>query len=188
MTLKLKVILGSTRPGRVSPVIGAWVAQAAAAQGGFEVETVDLVEYTLPLLDEAGHPVMQKYEHEHTKRWAATVGEADAFIFVTPEYDSLPPAALVNAVQVLMKEWAYKAAGVVCYGGVSGGLRAAQVLRGLVANVGVMAIPQTVPVPFFPKFINEDRVFMPNEEMEKGLAMQLAELQKWAGALQPLRD
>jgi NAD(P)H-dependent FMN reductase len=116
------------------------------------------------------------------------VGSADAFLFVTPEYDFFPPASLVNAVQVLIKEWWYKPAGVVSYGGISGGLRAAQGLRQLLGNVNVHALPQTVPVPLFPQFLGEDGQFRPNEEMAAGAKAMLDELHRWALALAPLRE
>ena len=96
---------------------------------------MDLAEFDLPLLDEPKHPRLQQYEHEHTKRWSAAIGPADAFLFVTPEYDYFTSAALVNALQFLSVEWHYKAAGIVSYGGVSGGLRATQELRQLIGNL-----------------------------------------------------
>jgi NAD(P)H-dependent FMN reductase len=186
MSLKLNIIIGSTRPGRVSPSIGEWVNKAAIAHGKFEVELVDLAAFTLPLLDEASHPVLQNYQHAHTKRWAASVASADAYVFITPEYDFFPPAATINAVQVLMKEWAYKPAGVVSYGGISGGLRASQELRLLLASVNVHPLPQAVPIPAFPQFIGEDGTFSPNELMANGATLMFDELHKWATALKPL--
>lgn len=187
MTLKLNIIIGSTRPGRVGPTVAKWVADAASAHGAFEVELVDLADFKLPLLDEAAHPMMQQYQHAHTKRWSASVGAADAYIFVTPEYDYYPPASLINAIQTLSKEWNYKAAGVVSYAYISGGLRASQELRTLLSNVNVHALPQSVPVPMFPQFINEEGTFTPNEALTGGLDGLLGELQKWSGALQTLR-
>jgi NAD(P)H-dependent FMN reductase len=187
VALKLKIIIGSTRPGRVGPTIAKWVEDAAREHGKFDVEVVDLADFKLPLLDEAAHPITQNYEFDHSKRWSAAVDSADAFIFVTPEYDYFAPAALINAVQTVMKEWFYKAAGVVSYGGISGGLRSAQTLRQLLGNVNVHALPQVVPVPMFPKHI-EDGVFRPNDEMKAGLTLQLDELFKWSSALKTIRS
>ena len=187
MALKLNIIIGSTRPGRVGPVIAHWISEAAIDHGVFEVELVDLADFGLPLLDEVGHPKTQQYANEPTKRWSASVASADAFLFVTPEYDYFAPAALVNAVQTLLLEWFYKPAGVVSYGGISGGLRSAQVLRQLLSNVNMHAHPQVVPVPNFPQFIGEDGVFRPNESMRDGLNGLLDELHKWAEALKTLR-
>jgi len=187
MSLKLKVITGSTRPGRVGPTIAKWAVRAAEAHGGFDVESVDLAEINLPLLDEAAHPAAQKYTHEHTKRWSSIIGDADAFVFVTPEYDYFAPASLVNAIQALYREWNYKPAGIISYGGISGGLRAAQTLRDLLANVSVMPLPQVVPVPFFSEFIGEDKVFTPNDKISEGTTGMLTELTKWATALKTIR-
>ena len=186
MALRLNIVIGSTRPGRAGPAIAHWLRDVAEAHGGFEVELVDLAEVGLPLLDEAAHPRLQQYEHDHTKRWSQSVASADAFLFVTPEYDYFPPASLVNAVQVLSKEWARKPAGVVSYGGVSGGLRAAQVLRQLLSNVNMHALPQTVPVPFFSQHIQEG-AFRPGDQVTAGTQGLLDELLKWATALKSLR-
>ena len=68
----------------------------------------------------------RQYEHEHTKEWTASVNAADAFVFVLPEYNLLAAARFVNAIDYLFWEWQYKPVGFVSYGGVSGGLRAAQ--------------------------------------------------------------
>ena len=144
-------------------------------------------DFGLPLLDEAAHPKTRQYANEPTKRWSASVASADAFLFVTPEYDYFAPAALVNAVQVLMLEWFYKPAGVVSYGGISGGLRSAQVLRQLLSNLNMHAHPQVVPIPNFPQFIGEGGVFRPNEPMRDGHKALLDDLHKWAEALKTLR-
>ncbi len=187
MKNKLSVIIGSTRPGRAGVPVAKWVYSEAVSHGAFDVELLYLAEFGLPLLDEPKHPRLQQYEHEHTKRWSKAIGAADAFLFVTPEYDYFTSAALVNALQFLSIEWRYKAAGVVSYGGISGGLRASQELRQLIGNLNMMAIPQTVPVPFFTKFISDEKIFAPEPPVKEGLTLALDELTKWSGALKSLR-
>ncbi len=187
MALTLKIIIGSTRPGRVGPTIAKWVEDVARQHAKFDVEVVDLADINLPLLDEAAHPAKQSYEHQHTKDWSRIISSADALVFVTPEYNYFAPATLVNAIQSLLKEWAYRPAGVVSYGGISGGLRSAQELRQLLGNVNVHAIPQVVPVPMFSQHIGEDGVFRGTDIMQAGLVGQLDELLKWATALKTLR-
>lgn len=187
MSLKLNIIIGSTRPGRAGPVIGQWLKEFSIIHGKFDVELVDLADFNLPLLDEPAHPVLQQYEHEHTKNWSKSVTSADAYVFVTPEYDYFPPASLVNAVQAVMLEWGYKPAGIVSYGGVSGGLRASQSLRQLITSVNVHAIPHVVPIPSYGQFIGDDGIFRPNEPMALGTTGMLDELHKWAVALKSMR-
>lgn len=186
--LTLNVIIGSTRPGRVGPSVAEWVYDLVVKKGVFDARLIDLAEFELPLLDEGFHPSMSRYEHEHTKRWSQSVASADAFLFVTPEYDYFAPAALVNAIQYLFHEWTYKPAGIVSYGGVSGGLRSAQVLRSLLGNLNAVAINQPVPVPFVRRFVGEDGVFRPEPIIEAGTEAMLTELHKWAVALRPMRE
>ena len=108
---RLQVIIGSTRPGRVGPVIAAWFADRARGYGGFEVELVDLAEVNLPLLDEPNHPRLAQYQHEHTKRWSEIVTRGDAYAFVVPEYNHSMNAAVKNAIDFLHHEWHYTPVG-----------------------------------------------------------------------------
>ena len=117
----LRVIIGSTRPGRVGPSVAEWIIERAREHGGFDVEVTDLAELNLPMYDEPNHPRLQKYVHQHTKDWSALVDGSDAFIFVMPEYNYGFNAATKNAIDYLFKEWAHKAAGIVSYGGVAAG-------------------------------------------------------------------
>ena len=44
MTLTLKIVIGSTRPGRKGPLVADWVAEQARAHGAFDVQVVDLAD------------------------------------------------------------------------------------------------------------------------------------------------
>lgn len=188
MTLKLNIIIASTRPGRVGPKVADWFNGFAREHGKFEAALVDLADFNLPVFDEAKHPLLQQYEHEHTKKWAASVASADAFAFVLPEYDYFPPAALVNAVQFVAREWHYKPAAIVSYGGISGGLRSAQAAKLLFTAVKMMPIPEGVPLPMVVQYIGEDDVLRPTDVIAGGAKLALDELHKWASALKPLRQ
>ena len=96
---KLKVISSTVRPGRKGPIVAAWITDLARKNGNFDVELLDLGEIKLPMMDEPNHPVMRNYQHDHTKWWSAKIDEADAFIFVTAEYDYNYPAPLRNALE-----------------------------------------------------------------------------------------
>ncbi len=184
----LQIVLCSTRQGRKGPAVAAWMQAQAEAHGAFDVELVDLAEVDLPLFDEPKHPRFQEYEHEHTKRWSAIVSRADAFVFVTPEYDHGPPSSLVNALQFLVKEWKYKPAGFASYGGVSGGTRGVQVTKQIIATFGMVAIPEAVAVPFFTRHIDDvTGVFDPGDVQVKAARAMLDELHRWTGALGTLR-
>ncbi len=186
--MKLQVIIGSTREGRQGGAVGAWAAEQARAHGKFDVEVVDLAAVDLPLLDEPHHPRFQKYTKEHTKRWAETVARGDAYLIVAAEYDHGPSASLVNALQYLQHEWAYKAAAFVSYGGVSAGTRATNALKIILTSLRVMPILEAVNVPFFTQFIDKETgKFDPGEIQAKAAHVMLDELYRWAEALEGLR-
>ena len=188
MSLKLNVVVCSTRPGRVGPSIGQWFEGFARAHGGFEVELADLAQVALPVFDEPHHPRLRKYEHAHTKAWSASVESADAFVFVTPEYNYGPPPSLLNAMNYLVHEWRDKVAGFVSYAGVSGGLRAVQAEKLMLANFKIMPLPEQVTIPMFPQFIDAEGRFTPNEMHETSAKAMLDELVRWAGALKAMRQ
>lgn len=188
MALKLHTIIASTRPGRIGPKVAAWFHSAAAAHGGFDCELVDLADFALPVFDEPHHPRLRRYERAHTKAWSDSVAAADAFAFVFPEYNYFVSPSLVNAIDYLSGEWARKPAGLVSYGGMSGGLRAAQSLRLLLAGVKVMPLPEAVAIPFVGQSVGEDGVFRPTDAVAATVAPMLDELRLWAEALKPLRE
>jgi NAD(P)H-dependent FMN reductase len=185
---KLKVISSTVRPGRKGPVVAAWILEVARAYGSFDVELLDLGEINLPMMNEPRHPAMQQYEHAHTKGWSAKIKEADAFIFVTAEYDSNYPAPLRNALEYLVKEWAYKPAGIVSYGGVSAGTRAASRLAGDLTTFKTVALPEAVNFPFFTENINEQGELVVNEISSLAAKKMLDELVKWTKALKTMRE
>ncbi len=184
--MHLTVIIASTRPGRAGLPIANWFVERAKKHGAFEVTVADLKEIALPHLDEPKHPRFGQYEHEHTKRWSAIVQAADAFAVVTPEYNFSAPPALLNAVDYVFKEWHYKPAAFVSYGGVSAGLRSVQMCKQVFTAVKVMPIPEAISIPFFATMLKDD-VFAGNEALEKSVAPMLDELHKWSGALKTLR-
>jgi len=184
---KLKIINATVRPGRKGPLIAEWIKGVAEQSGSFEVELLDLGEVKLPLMDEPNHPAMKKYQHEHTKKWSAKIEEADAFIFVTGEYDFGYPAPLRNALEYLYTEWNYKAGGIVSYGGVSAGTRAANALKNDLATFKVVPLYEMVNIPFFTEHINENGVFEPTEIAVKSAAALLKELVRWTKGLKTIK-
>nr|WP_231707792.1 NAD(P)H-dependent oxidoreductase [Arthrobacter caoxuetaonis] len=182
----MQIIVGSTRPGRLAGPIAKWVFEKTAADGRFDVELVDIAEYGLPVLDERHHPVLGRYENEHTQRWAAKIQEADAFIFVSPEYNYGPSAALLNAFDYLGREWMYAPVAFVSYGGIAGGLRAVQVMKQIVTTVRMMPVPDGVALPLVMQNF-EAGEFVPPPSAQRSVAPMLAELLRWTQVLGPLR-
>lgn len=186
--MNLKIITSTTRPGCKGIAIAEWVYALAAAPENMTVELLDLAKINLPLMDEANHPRLGQYEHQHTKDWSAKINEGDAFIIVLAEYNYAYPAPIKNAIDYLFNEWAYKPVGIVSYGGLSGGLRSTQMLKQVLTTLQMMPISQTVTLPFFSKFINTEGVFIAEESHVKSATTMIEELAKWTQAMKTLRS
>jgi NAD(P)H-dependent FMN reductase len=184
---KLLIIIASTRPGRIGLPVAKWFYERGAEHGGFELKLVDLADLDLPLLDEPNHPRLHQYTQEHTHAWSAVVDDADAVVFITPEYNYGYPAALKNAIDYLHHEWRYKPVGFVSYGGVAAGTRAVQQLKAVVQAVQMFAVATAVNIPFVQQFLTEDGRIEGNEVMTQAAAEMLDELARVAEALGPLR-
>ncbi|HEX7928177.1 MAG TPA: NAD(P)H-dependent oxidoreductase [bacterium] len=186
MALKLHIIIGSTRPGRIGPGIAQWFHGMAQQNGKFEATLVDLAEVNLPLFNESQHPRLRKYDHEHTKRWSALIDGADAFTFVTPEYNHMAPPSLINALDYLHHEWQYKPASFVSYGGPAGGARSVVTLKSTLVALKVMPMFESVMLPMVATQIKDGK-FTANDGQVTAANVALDELYKWADALKVLR-
>jgi NAD(P)H-dependent FMN reductase len=188
MKPKLHIIICSTRPGRQGPKIAEWFHGFAKEHGKFDAKLIDLADFNLPVFDEPKHPRLKQYENAHTKAWSASVEAADVFVFVTPEYNYSPPSSFFNALTYLSQEWNYKAAAILSYGGVSGGLRAAQMARLQLSNLKMAPLVEGIPVPLFTQFLNEEGVFTPNELITTSARTVLDELERWNTGLKTIRS
>jgi NAD(P)H-dependent FMN reductase len=184
--IKIAVVTGSTRPGRNNEAVANWVYRIAKERKDAEFELVDIASYNLPLLDEPMPPLFARYTHEHTKAWSDKIASFDAYVFVTPEYNHSTSGALKNAIDYLYREWNNKAAGFVSYGGHSGGVRAVEHLRLIMAEVMVATVRAQVMLTLFTDFENF-RTFTPGPQREKELHVMLNQLVAWGGALKALR-
>ena len=188
MSPRLHTIICSTRPGRIGPSIARWFNEFTVNHGKFDAHLVDLVDFNLPLYDEPAHPMRQDYQHAHTKAWAKSVTAADAYVFVTPEYNYSPPPSLVNALDYLYREWNYKPCGFVSYGGVSGGLRAVQGVKMQVATLKMMPMVEGVSIPMVNNLIDDSETFNSNELIDSAAVTLLDELHRWTLGLKAMRE
>ncbi|WP_322785096.1 NAD(P)H-dependent oxidoreductase [Streptomyces profundus] len=139
--IRLEVIIGSVREGRVGSAVASWFAERAREQKEFDVGLLDLADHELSDRLSANPPrATREALAEITPRLAA----ADAFVVVTPEYNHSYPAALKTAIDWHHEEWQGKPVGLVSYGGLSGGLRAAEHLRQVFAELSATTVRNTV--------------------------------------------
>lgn len=183
--VRIGIIIGSTRPGRVGDQVANWVHAQAAQRDDAAFEIVDLADFDLPHLDEAMPASVGQYANAHTRAWADKIASFDGFVFVTPEYNHSTSGSLKNAIDFIYAEWNDKAAGVVSYG-VSMGLRAAEHLRLIMGELQIADVRQQVGFSLMTDFENFS-TFTPGPQHAKNISTQLDQLVAWSGALQGVR-
>ncbi len=143
--MKLGVIIGSTREGRVTERAAKWAATEAGKLEGVEVEILDLRDYDLPMFNEAVSPQYNPDRKSEgvVKQWLDKLAEQDAFIVVTPEYNRSIPAVLKNALDYIAYEMNRKPVGIIAHGS-TGGAQAVSHLRGIIPGALGVAVPRAV--------------------------------------------
>ncbi|MFJ9034963.1 NADPH-dependent FMN reductase [Streptomyces sp. NPDC102406] len=135
--LRVAIVIGSTRDGRLAPTVGAWFTEQARTHApGTHFDVIDLTDLSLP----DNHP---GWDHVHTPEQAelaARVDAADAYVIVTPEYNHSFPAHLKHFIDLHRTEWQAKPVGFVSYGGLGGGLRAVEQLRLVFAELHAVTV------------------------------------------------
>lgn len=146
--LKIKVIIGSTRPGRFSEKPAGWIAGELKKMEEVEVEILDLRDYPMPFFEQSIAPSKAKgvYENKVVVAWAAKIKDGDAFVIVSPEYNHGYPGVLKNALDSIYPEWIRKAVGFVSYGSVGGG-RVVEQLRGVAIELQLVPIRRAIHIP-----------------------------------------
>ncbi len=162
---RVAVVVGSTRPGRISLDVAHWVRDVIAEDSELCYEIVDLAEIDLPMLDEPLPAAFGQYEHTHTRNWSALVSGFDAFLFVYPQYNWGYPGVLKNALDFLYAEWHGKPASLFTWS-ITGGARGADQLYQVLQGLHMQPIRAHVEAPFaevdvdeHQQLINAERTF-----------------------------
>ncbi|MET7649185.1 NAD(P)H-dependent oxidoreductase [Streptomyces sp. NPDC005426] len=182
-TLRLAVIIGSSRVGRTGPAVARWFVEEAEASAMYDVDVLDLADIELPLS-------LTQDPGAETAGLLAAVAErlasADAFVVITPEYNHSFTAPMKNLIDWHRTEWQAKPVAFVAYGGLSGGLRAVEQLRQVFAELHATTIRDTVSFHGVWQHIGEDGALRAPDAAVPAKVM-LEKLEWWASALKDAR-
>ncbi|MDQ0207303.1 NAD(P)H-dependent FMN reductase [Alkalicoccobacillus murimartini] len=178
-SLKIGIILGSTRQGRVSPQVGEWVKKLADERGDATYEIVDIAEYELPFLGTTDGT------EPGIAAWNEKLASLDGFVFIAQEYNHSISGSLKNALDFARDAWYNKAAGIVSYGS-TGGARAAEHLRGILGELKVADVRTHPTLSLFLDFEN-GQDFKPQDLHHANITAMLDEVNEWSTALKTIR-
>jgi NAD(P)H-dependent FMN reductase len=190
---KLQIIIGSTRPTRAADLVAPWVIERARAHEAFEVEVLDLRDWALPMFAEhlgtIGDFADPTYSSPVVRQWNHKVKEADAYLFITPEYNHSIPGVLKNAIDNVFVSFAFrnKPMVVVGYsGGIAGGVRAIEHLAQIAIEAEMVPLRTSVVIPQVGEAFAEDGTPR-NPVLAISLQVALDDLSWWATALERAR-
>src|ERR1043165_6557775 len=127
------VILGTSRQGRASEHAAHFVVDHVAKRPDMRTDLIDIRDIRLSI-DDAGEAIKDE-------KFAKTVNECDALIFVVPEYNHSFPGLLKHVLDTNLKEYIHKAAGVCgVSAGPFGGARMIESLLPILRELGMVTI------------------------------------------------
>jgi len=187
----IQVITGTTRVGRFSERVSAWVLAYLGDRGDIEVELVDLREHPLPFFD--GLPparAPREYPSDEVARLGRALDRADGYVLLTAEYNHGYPAVLKNAMDWTFVEWRRKPVAFVGWGNV-GGARAIEQLREVAVEFEMAPLRHAVhilpPVLLAAREAADPADVSAFAELEPRLKVLTDDLTWWARALHSAR-
>ena len=191
--LKLQIILGSTREGRNADAVCRWCVPAAISHGTFEVETLDLRDWPLPMFQETiatvGNFNDPTYSDPLVKRWNDKIKEADAYVIVTPEYNRSIPAVLKNSIDSVFFSFRFrqKAVAFIAYSlGATAGARAVEHLTQIMVETEAVPVRTPTLIPFVTAAFDDGGQPL-NPGLQTNLTVMLDDLAWLGNALQSAR-
>ncbi len=180
-SLQLRIIIGSIREGRFGPTVAHWYLEQARAHAAFDTAVIDLADYPLP----AALAPFEQPRPDSVERLGREIDAADAVCVVTPEYNHSFPASLKHAIDHFRSPWHAKPIALVSYGGMGGGLRAAEHLRLVFAELHALTIRDVVS---FHNAWNSFGAQAPPGGLDRAAEAAAAQLRQLAWWARHLRD
>ncbi|PTQ95684.1 NAD(P)H-dependent FMN reductase [Mucilaginibacter yixingensis] len=152
--MKIEIISGSPRKVSVTNRLALYLHKLLSEKTGHEVGLIDMREHDLPMIQSV-YSSPEKAPAEH-RELAERMFAADAFVVVTPEYNSSFSPAMKNLFDHFPKQM-HKTFGIVTASvGALGGMRAAQQMLLLTAGLFGIASPNLLVTPFVDKKFDAD--------------------------------
>jgi NAD(P)H-dependent FMN reductase len=143
---RILVFYGSYRIDRMGIRLARYVVAGLAARGA-DVELIDAQEVGLPMLDRMYKEYAPGTAPPAMEALAGKIKAADAFVFVTGEYNWGIQPGLKNLTDHFLEEWFWRPAAVASYSaGRIAGARSATAWHGTLSEMGMVVISSVLAV------------------------------------------
>ncbi len=156
MGLQILVFYGSYRSDRMGIRLADFIVAGFRARGD-SVELIDAKTVGLPMLDRMYKEFPPGSAPPAMEALAAKIKAADAFVFVTGEYNWGLQPGLKNLTDHFLEEWYWRPAAIASYSaGRLAGARAATAWHGTLSEMGMIVISSTLAVGPIAQTLNPD--------------------------------
>jgi NAD(P)H-dependent FMN reductase len=164
---RVLVFYGSYRSDRLGIRLANYIVAGLRARGA-EPELIDAKQVGLPILDRMYKEYPKGSAPAAMEALAEKIRRADAFIFVTGEYNWGPQPGLKNLTDHYLEEWFWRPAAIASYStGPLSGAHASAVWHGILSEMGMVVISSTLAVGSVAETLSADS--MPCGEGGKAL-------------------
>jgi len=155
MSLNIPVLYGSYRRDRNGIRLANFIVSRLRSRGD-KPELIDAKAVGLPILDRMYKEYETGAAPEAMERVASSLRAADAFIFVTGEYNHGVQPGLKNLADHFLEEWFWRPAALAPYSmGGFGGVRGMIAWRATLAEMGMPSVSSIFPVSQVHKALDE---------------------------------
>lgn len=143
---RILVFYGSYRSDRQGIRLADWLVGAFAARGA-EAELIDAKAVDLPMLDRMYKEYPAGEAPDALEQLARKIKAADAFVFVTGEYNWSVQPGLKNLTDHFLEEWQWRPAAIASYSaGRFAGARAGLAWHGILSEMGMVVVSSSLAV------------------------------------------
>lgn len=190
MSHRILVLYGSYRSDRKGIRLADYIMAGLSARGA-SAELVDAQAVGLPMLDRMYKEYPKGEAPEAMEALAEKIRRADAFVFVTGEYNWGPQPGLKNLTDHFLEEWFWRPAAIASYSaGRLSGVRAGTAWHAILSEMGMVVTSSTLAVGPIGQTLDEagKPIGKPGEALEKSFGKFAGDLAWWTEAAKAQRQ
>jgi NAD(P)H-dependent FMN reductase len=189
MTDRILVFYGSYRSDRLGIRLANYLVKHLQ-QRGAAAELIDAKAVGLPILDRMYKEYPKGTAPEAMETLAEKIRQADAFLFVTGEYNWGPQPGLKNLTDHFLEEWFWRPAAIASYSaGRFSGVRSGTTWHGILSEMGMVVISSTLAVGPISQTLDADAIPIGDggKALEKSFGLFADDLAWWTEAARAQR-
>ena len=189
MADNILVFYGSYRIDRMGVRLANFVVEGLRARGA-NAELVDAKVVDLPMLDRMYKEYPKGSAPAAMEALAGKIRSADAFVFVTGEYNWGPQPGLKNLTDHFLEEWFWRPAAIASYSaGRFSGVRSGTLWHSILSEMGMVVISSTLAVGPISQTLDADAkaIGSGGEALQKAFPRFADDLAWWTDAAREQR-